>query len=162
MTRSLFDLVAPIERTNQLFRHVRESRGFTAARRLMDEIFAEFRGADRSFVREFQTEGFSPRVFELALFAYLREQGHDLDPSRTATDFVIRGTTPVAIEAATPNPPQDTDQDDVVEQPPSGWPSIPRDLPAGQRELVFQGSRADAAAREWLAAFSVRLTMTPG
>jgi hypothetical protein len=108
----------------------------------MDEIFAEFRGADRSFVREFQTGGFSPRVFELALFAYLREQGYDLDPGRTATDFVIRGTTPVAIEAATSNPPQDTDQDDVVEQPPSGWPSISRDLPAGQRELVFQAGKA--------------------
>jgi len=45
----------------------------------MDEVFADFHDVDRSFLREFQTGGFSARVFELALFAYLREQGYEVD-----------------------------------------------------------------------------------
>jgi hypothetical protein len=107
MTRSLFDLVVPIEATSREFRHIREYAGFTAARRLMDEVFAGFQDVDHSFVREFQTGGFSPRVFELALFAYLKEQGYDLDRSSPAPDFVIRGDVAVAIEVTTSNPSQD-------------------------------------------------------
>ena len=33
----------------------------------------DFPDIDGNFVQEFQTRGFSPRVLELALFAYLRE-----------------------------------------------------------------------------------------
>jgi hypothetical protein len=114
MTRSLFDLVVPIEATSREFRHIREYAGFTAARRLMDEVFAGFQDVDHSFVREFQTGGFSPRVFELALFAYLKEQGYDLDRSSPAPDLVIRGDVAVAIEVTTSNPSQDADEDDAA------------------------------------------------
>ncbi|MEV7955325.1 MULTISPECIES: hypothetical protein [unclassified Streptomyces] len=50
MTRSLFDLEPrlPIEKTNRDFRNVRGTLGFTAARRLMDEIFAMFPDADET------------------------------------------------------------------------------------------------------------------
>lgn len=106
MTRSLFDPVALEEGTSRRFRTVRDERVFTAARRLMDEVFADFPDVDKNYVQEFQTGGFSPRVLELAVFAYLQEQGYALDRSHPAPDFVISGDTPVAIEVTTSNPPQ--------------------------------------------------------
>jgi hypothetical protein len=141
MIRSLFDLVVPIEATSPEFRHIREYAGFTAGRRLMDEIFAEFRDVDHSFVQQFQTGGFSPRVFELALFAYLKEQGYDLDRSSPAPDFVIRGDVPVAIEVTTSNPSQDADEGDAALST-STRLGVPDDLPASQREFVFQVGKA--------------------
>jgi hypothetical protein len=156
MKRSLFDLVVPIEATSRRFRQVREEVWYTAARRLMDEVFAEFRDIDHSFVREFQTGGFSPRVFELALFAYLREQGYDLDRSSPTPDFVIRRDVPVAIEVTTSNPSQDGDEDEANPST-RALLGMPDDLPSSQREFVFQAGKAlrrkllkrDAAGRAY-------------
>lgn len=106
MSRSLFDLVVPADRASKQFLDLRGSRGFTAGRRLMDEVFADFHDVDRSFLREFQTGGFSARVFELALFAYLREQGYEVDRASAGPDFIIREPVPFVIEATTANPPQ--------------------------------------------------------
>ncbi len=156
MSRSLFDLVVPVERASWRFRRVRDSRAFTAARRLMDEVFAGFRDVDGSFVREFQTAGFSPRVFELSLFAYLQEQGYQLDRGSPTPDFLIRGDVQMAIEACTSNPSQSA-ADDETGRPLSKWPSVPDDLPTEEREFVFQAGKAlrrklvkrDAAGRAY-------------
>jgi len=141
VTRSLFDPVAPEGRTSRRFRDVRDLRVFTAARRLMDEIFADFPDVDHSFVREFQTAGFSPRVLELALFAYLKEEGYELDRSRPAPDFVISGDSPVAIEATTSNPPEGADPDYV--DPSVGLQRLmPDDVPAAEQAFIFQAAKA--------------------
>jgi hypothetical protein len=141
VNRSLFIPVAPEERTSRRFREVRDHKAFTAARRMMDEIFASFPDVDGNFVQEFQTGGFSPRVFELALFAYLKEQGYMLDRSRPAPDFVIIGGTPVAIEVTTSNPPDGQDPDDV--DPSTGLARlVPDDLPTAEQEFVFQAGKA--------------------
>lgn len=138
---SLFDLVVAPERANRRFLDLRDGHAFTAARRLMSEVFADFDDVDHSFVKEFQTAGFSPRVFELALFAALREQGLALDRGQVAPDFVLRGEHPVAIEATTTNPPQGQDPDDVDSS--AGLARlIPADLDAGEREFVHQAGKA--------------------
>jgi hypothetical protein len=107
----------------------------------MDEVFAEFPDVDGNFVREFQTRGFSPRVFELALYAYFREQGYDLDRAAASPDFIIRGDVPFAVEATTTNPADmaGPGQDGL---PIGEWPLIPDDLPAAEREFVFQVGKA--------------------
>ncbi|MET8514382.1 hypothetical protein [Streptomyces sp. NPDC005077] len=143
MTRSLFTLARKLklENTSREFRDFSEAHAHTAARRLMDETFTDFADVDHSFVREFQTAGFSARVLELALFAALREQGKELDRTSTAPDFVVRGETPVAIEATTTNPPQneaagDTDTTSAVRR------LIPDDFEADETEFVFQVGKA--------------------
>lgn len=105
MRRDLFKPVVPEQQVNPYFREILTPR-YAAARRLMNEIFGDFHDVDHNFIREFQTGGFSPRVFELALFAYLREHNLDLDRGHPAPDFVTRGQTPVAIEVTTTNPAQ--------------------------------------------------------
>jgi hypothetical protein len=54
VTRSLFAPVAPEAKMNRRFRDIRDARAFTAARRLMDEVFAGFPDDDHSLAREFQ------------------------------------------------------------------------------------------------------------
>jgi hypothetical protein len=107
----------------------------------MDEVFADFRDVDQSFVREFQTGGFSARVFELALFAYLSEQEYALDRTSIGPDFIIREPVPFAIEATTANPPQDEglaslDPDETFLN------LVPKDLRLAEREFVFQVGKA--------------------
>jgi hypothetical protein len=152
VVRDLFTPLVPLEQTHHLFRRVIESSGHTAARKMMNEVFADFHDVDKSFIREFQTEGFSARVFELALFAYLREQGCALDRSHPSPDFVVRGEAPVAIEVTTTNPAQDSEPDDLTYSPPT-----PENLSTMDKDFVFQLGKAlrrkiihrDAAGRAY-------------
>ena len=139
--RSLFGRVAPEGRISRRFRDIRDQSSFTAARQLMDEVFAELPDVDHSFVQEFQTGGFSPRVLELALFAYLQEQGHDLDRTSPAPDFVIPGPSPVAIEATTSNPPEGQDPD-VVDPATGVQRLIPADETEAEQAFIFQVAKA--------------------
>jgi hypothetical protein len=109
----------------------------------MDEVFADFHDVDQSFVREFQTGGFSARVFELALFAYLREQGYELDRTSAAgPDFITREPVPFAIEATTANPPQDEDVASQFDPDDSFLNLAPKDLRSAEREFVFRVGKA--------------------
>ncbi|MEU4827113.1 hypothetical protein AB0H37_35035 [Actinomadura sp. NPDC023710] len=141
MTRSLFTPIVPEAKMNRRFRDIRDATAFTPARRLMDEIFADFPDVDHTFVREFQTGGFSPRVLELAVFAYLKEQRYHLDRTSPTPDFVVTGDAPVAIEVTTSNPAEGADPDDV--DPSVGLRRlIPDAMLAAAREFVFQAGKA--------------------
>lgn len=139
--KSLFNLVVPAAKANPRFLHLQTEHAFTAARRLMDEAFVEFPDVDHSFVTEFQTGGFSPRVFELALFCALREQNLPLDRTGAAPDFVLRGAHPCSIEATTSNPPGNKylDENGLARGPRQ---LVPEDLDAAEREFVFQAGKA--------------------
>lgn len=103
-TTSLFDRLPrlPDSKLHPLFLTVRDSRSHIAARGLMDRVFSEYEDKDGSFIREFQTHGFSARVWELSLFGYLAEQGYALDDTHATPDFVITGGC--TIEATTNQP----------------------------------------------------------
>lgn len=134
MPKDLFAPVIPLTETHELFQQVHQGVRHQAARRLMNEIFTNFQDVDKSFIREFQTGGFSARLFELALFAYMQEEGLTLDRSKAAPDFLTTGSYPVAIEVTTTNPPQDAT--------PEEFTLVPPDLEAGARAFVFQLGKA--------------------
>lgn len=145
MPRSLFEDLLKVtdEIRDPRFRIVRDDHVHEATRRLMDETFAAFHGADRSFVREFQTGGFSPRVLELALFAALQEHGHVLERTGGAPDFLITGPHPVAIEATTSNPAQTAKAAKLIQEIPKGThPLVPEDLERAEAEFVRQCAKA--------------------
>jgi len=140
MKRSLFKPVTKPEKLDKHFQAVSTLQTYSAARKLMDEVFTDFTDIDGSFIREFQTEGFSPRLFELALYAYLREHGYALDRSGPAPDFVHHGDMPFGIEVTTTNPPQnvkDDPADDAAVQK-----LLPEDMSESGREFVFQIGKA--------------------
>ncbi|MFE5243085.1 MULTISPECIES: hypothetical protein [unclassified Streptomyces] len=145
MPSSLFERVRKVsdEVTDPRFRILRDHHIHQATRRLMDETFAMFHGADRSFVREFQTGGFSPRVLELALFAALHEQGHTFEHTGGAPDFLIGGSNAVAIEATTSNPVQGVSPEADLDQLPSGQhPLVPTDPDDAEAEFILQSAKA--------------------
>ncbi|SEF27413.1 hypothetical protein SAMN05421837_103820 [Amycolatopsis pretoriensis] len=136
-SRDLFVPVVPAGKLDRLFTQASSGPRHGAARELMNRIFENFVDVDGSFVREFQTTGFSPRLFELALFAYLEEQDLPLDRSAPAPDFVIRGDHPVAIEVTTTNPSQA-----ALAGAPSTPSWLPDDLETADQEFVFQLGKA--------------------
>ncbi|WP_158712659.1 MULTISPECIES: hypothetical protein [Streptomyces] len=143
MTRSLFDLARKMtpEKASREFRDFSGAHAYAAARRLMDEAFAGYPDVDHSFVREFQTAGFSARVFELALYAALREHGKELDRTHPAPDFLVGGDTAVAIEATTTNPPQGETAEDV-DIATAVRRRIPDDMEAAEAEFTMQIGKA--------------------
>ncbi|MER7434330.1 hypothetical protein ABT341_06340 [Pseudonocardia alni] len=138
-SKSLFDPVVSHAKLHPLFNEICDGDAHLAARAVMNQEHSHFVDKDKSFIREFQTAGFSPRVFELAIFAYLREAGFDLDHTRVAPDFLLRGDVPLGIEVTTTNPPQGSDGDDGE---PESLALVPPDLPEADRVFVFQVAKA--------------------
>ena len=136
-SRNLFTPIAPAQKLDPLFVETAQGISHEAARTLMNALFENFRDVDGNFIWNFQTTGFSARVLELAVFAYIEEQDLQLDRTAPAPDFVLRGDHPVAIEVTTTNPAQGKTFD---ETPPPSW--LPRDLPSADQEFVFQLGKA--------------------
>jgi hypothetical protein len=101
---SLFERLPrfPDSKLHPLFLIIRDSRSHIAARGLLDQVFSEYVDKDGNFVRDFQTQGFSARIWELSLFAYLFEEGYTLDSTHAMPDFII--PEGCAIEAVTNQP----------------------------------------------------------
>lgn len=88
---------------NPLFLLARDTKAHAPARALMHLVFDEYHDKDGHFVRDFQTEHFSARVWELSLFAYLQEARLAVADVREATpDFLL--TNGLGIEAVTSQP----------------------------------------------------------
>ncbi|MEV4072010.1 hypothetical protein [Nonomuraea fuscirosea] len=137
MERDLFKPIVSAEKSHHLYRRLAQGATHAAARRLMNEKFSEFIDIDRSFVREFQTAGFSARVFELALFSYLQECNLPLNRANSAPDFVTLGPDPVAIEVTTTNQTQGSEPDDLT------YRALEReDIEEGNRSFIFQIGKA--------------------
>ncbi|WP_203818137.1 hypothetical protein [Paractinoplanes ferrugineus] len=135
---SLFAPKVPDNKANPLFLNFRDSPAFRPARVLMDAIYSQYRDKDGSFIQEFQTRGFSARVWELSLFAYLQEAELEIDESFVFPDYVITAPHPMAIEAATSQPAENAPK----VQSAAVSSVVPSDLVEGQRELVFQVAKA--------------------
>lgn len=105
MKRMLWDPPVGPEKMDPQFLGVLTSPGYAAARRLMDETFKKMIDVDGNFGKEFATKGFSPRLFELAIFAYL-DQGGLLPPGgrpHHAPDFIVGDGEQAALEITTSN-----------------------------------------------------------
>lgn len=83
------------------------SKGFSPAREIMSEIAYSFEDPDGNYIQQFQTKGFDARLWELFLYALLRENNFFIDRKFTAPDYLCEryGRT-VFLEAVTVNPTQ--------------------------------------------------------
>lgn len=97
-------IVAP-EKLHPYFRYLVEEPRFEAARNLIEEIIYTFTDPDGNFIRDFQTNGFDSRLWEIFLYVYLHESGFNIDRSFNAPDYVVeRFNQIICIEAVTVNP----------------------------------------------------------
>ncbi len=109
---NLFEAVVDDELLHPSFREMSVGDARAGARALMQQTLEQWDNPDRQFVRDFQTEGFDARVFELYLAATLDSLGWSVDAESGRPDFRCRGKgLEFFIEAGTahspgnPNPP---------------------------------------------------------
>ncbi|MBM7830869.1 hypothetical protein JOE59_001574 [Agromyces cerinus] len=103
------DFFAKVVKESKLhtrFKYLRDSPSAVAAKRLIEIAMRWYDNQDGSYVEQFQTTGFDPRVWELYLWAMLREAGYRVEQPKPAPDFLARGILgDFYIEATTANPP---------------------------------------------------------
>lgn len=102
----LFDAVVDQARQHPGYQQIATSDSHVGARELMQQTLDQWDSPDRHFVREFQTEGFDARVFELYLAATLGSLGWTVDSESGRPDFRCRGDgLEFYVEAATAHSP---------------------------------------------------------
>lgn len=101
-----FAKVAKESKLHERFKHLRDSPRAVAAKRLIEVAMRWYENQDGSYIEQFQTTGFDARVWELYLWAVLREAGHQVEQPKPAPDFLARGIVgDFYVEATTCNPP---------------------------------------------------------
>ncbi len=72
----------------------------------MSELLARMGDPNGNFIRDFQSDGFHSRVFELGCFAYLTSDGFSITRFFEQPDFLASGNgIEIAVESVTANPP---------------------------------------------------------
>lgn len=106
----------------------------------MEQIFAQYVDEDKNFVKDFQSIGFSSRVWELSLFAYFKEAKLGLLPTKGVVDYLVSdGQSIVAVEAVTSQP---TGQVDRTTKVPAFTDVVPEDVTSARDEFVHQLGKA--------------------
>lgn len=102
------DFFAPLAAEHRLHPNcmrVRDERGQSSARDLINVMMRWYEDRDGNFIEQFQTTGFDARVWELYLWATLVSLGYEVAQPDPSPDFVARGLEgALAIEATTVNP----------------------------------------------------------
>lgn len=102
------NLFTPIVKEEKLHKHFSlfgKYLNWSPATGIIKEMMNHFDDVDGNFVEQFQTTAFDARLWELYLFAYLREEHFWMDRKYHAPDYMVKkyGKT-VCIEAVTVNP----------------------------------------------------------
>lgn len=101
---ALFELQVPEQKLEWHFQQLLNSH-HTAARGIIREIAYAFVDVDGNFIKDFQTAGFSGRLWELFLFAFLNEQMFLFDRTHNRPDFIAnKFGLELCMEAVTVNP----------------------------------------------------------
>ena len=88
----LFEAVVDERLQHPSFRRIAASDAHVGARALMQQTFEQWESPDHQFVRDFQTEGFDARVFELYLAAMLDSLGWTIGAESVRPDFRCLGS----------------------------------------------------------------------
>jgi len=101
-----FANVAPEKLWHRNFRYLREQPAAIGARHLIQLMMRWYENQDGTFVREFQTTAFDARIWELYVWAMLRESGYTVEQPKPAPDFLAHGFDgSFYVEATTANEP---------------------------------------------------------
>src|SRR6266545_3176640 len=102
------DLLSPVVPENELnpnVRHLIERRGHAPHRDMLRALWAAFPNPDGGFIREFQTDHFDRRMWELYVFAVGHTGPFEVSRPEVAPDFLFaHGDVDIWVEATTANP----------------------------------------------------------
>ena len=93
------------ERLHRNFKILTGDEGYSPARGIIKELSFTFTDLDGNYRKDFQTQNFDSRLWELYLYAAFYEQRFYIDDEHAVPDFIIEGPEGrVAVEAVTVNP----------------------------------------------------------
>ncbi|PVW05434.1 hypothetical protein DEA06_06760 [Microbacterium sp. Gd 4-13] len=105
-SENFFAAAANESKLHTRYTYLRDQTSAVAARRLIEIAMRWYENQDGTFVEQFQTTAFDARIWELYLWAMLRESGFRVDQPKPAPDFLARGLLgDFYVEATTANPP---------------------------------------------------------
>lgn len=131
----LFDLIVEEERLHQYFKVLCNEPRFEAARNLVQEIVYSYENPDENYIREFQSNGFDSRLWELYLYVYLYDDGFEFIQGHPSPDFhVSRLGEEFLIEAVTVNASQNVERPDA--KPPESLEEL-KELTDGYLPIKF-------------------------
>ena len=112
-SNEIFKPVVPSNKLHRYFSVLISEPRFEAARNLIREIVYSYKDPDGHYIREFQTNGFDARLWEMYLYVYLYDEGFEFVRGNAAPDFHISSFGDECfIEAVTVNPSQDPNRPD--------------------------------------------------
>ncbi len=76
-------------KVNPAFMSLLKSDAHKGARKLMEAVYSRMTDPNGNFVRDFQSEGFYARVFELCCGAYLEFNDFDIERTYERPDFLV-------------------------------------------------------------------------
>lgn len=135
-----FALIADEERLHPSFKVLRDREEYSAARGIVNPMMRWHEDADGNFIEQFQTVGFDPRIWELYLFAALREMNFEISRVHAVPDFCC--SNPLGqfnVEAVTVNPSRD-DRNNIVPEPPTESQEQVRDFIENYMPIRFARS----------------------
>lgn len=110
----ILEPVVSDEKLHPYFKVLIHEPRFEAARNLIKEVVYSYVDPDGNYIREFQTQGFDARIWELFLYVYLYDAGFEFNHDNAAPDYNVSFYgNECCIEAVTVNPSQNPDRPDA-------------------------------------------------
>lgn len=122
--RSLFQDLNDISTQSAAFKRLASTKRYSGARELLDVIYAEFSkllSSEKKFIRNFRGQNFNGHLFELYLYASLKELSQispfEIVRENEFPDFILKYTNgpSIHLEATSLNPTQHQDETSTVQ-----------------------------------------------
>lgn len=98
----LFEDVVSENKQHPYYKLLKHNKGWLSAKNIIKEIMHHYTDIDGNFVKEFQSEGFEQRLWELYLFMCFKEEKLKVDRNYQHPDFIVMsGENIIGIEAVT-------------------------------------------------------------
>lgn len=109
------EILVPVvnsEKLHSYFKVLINEPRYEAARNLIKEAVYSYVDPDGHYIKEFQTQGFDARIWELFLYVYLYDAGFEFFHGNVAPDYHVSFFgNECCIEAVTVNPSENLDKD---------------------------------------------------
>jgi hypothetical protein len=94
----------PDEQLHRNFKILMSDEGYSPARGIIGELSFAFTDLDGNYRKDFQTQNFDSRLWELYLYAAFYELHFSIDDQHAVPDFIVEGPEgKIAVEAVTVN-----------------------------------------------------------
>ncbi|WP_018621665.1 hypothetical protein [Spirosoma luteum] len=99
--KDIYKLIVSKDKLNRKFELLSQSRGFSPAKVIIENIARLMTDKDGNFIQQFQSNGFEARLWEIYLFVLFKEIGFTQSNKYDRPDFhLIKGDTEIFVEAS--------------------------------------------------------------